>query len=145
MEQLESRDAVDGAAGPAFWWGPDVFMSEAGENQRCPPVIDVTGGPRFLVFGPYLMLPAGVWRAVMSFELSPDAARRPMAVQFGSEPHYTTAEVEIGVPGPHTVEVVHPFAEPGEAQIRLWLKRAAFHGELRLIGAHVERTGDAPA
>jgi hypothetical protein len=136
-------DSVQGGArAKSLWWGREIFLSRDGEDMRCPDVIDVTGRARFLVFGPYASLSPGVWRTVVSLEICPEAARRPMAVQFGAEPDYTTTDIEIGVPGPHSVEVIHAFREADQVQVRLWLKRAAFHGEVRLIGAHVERLGD---
>ena len=65
-----------------------------------------------------------------------------MAIQFGVEPEYTTADFPRSVEGPVVVEAVHPVRTAGPAQIRLWMKWGAFHGTLRFFGAVVERIGD---
>jgi hypothetical protein len=108
-------------------------------------MIDVTGRSRYLVHGPYVVLPAGVWRATASLDICADAARRRLAVQFGVEPHYTTQDLPYGVPGHHEIGVVFSLDEPGATQVRILLRRAAFHGEVRFLGARVERLADLPA
>jgi len=126
----------------ALTWGPDVFLSLDSPDGRCPEVFDITGPPRFLFHGPYIELTPGLWRARANFELSDEAGRRFMAIQFGVEPEYTTADFPRRVEGPVVVEAVHPVRTAGPAQIRLWMKWGAFHGTLRFFGAVVERIGD---
>ena len=87
------------------WWSFERFMNDEARDRRCPNVIDVTGRARYLFFGPFINLPAGHWRATVFLELCPDAARRRLAVQFGSEPDYTTE----GVPGGRAGAII--FAE----------------------------------
>jgi hypothetical protein len=125
------------------WWGPERFLSnEVRPEGPCPDAIDITGIARFLVYGPYVPLAPGVWRAVVSLHLCPDASRRLLAVQFGAEPHYDTVELPARVPGSHTVAINHVRREAGLGQIRLWLKRPAFHGEVRFEGASIRRLAD---
>lgn len=119
----------------ADFWGHERFLSDSA--QPCPPVIDLTGPPRFVVFGPYVALPPGRWRAEMSFELCPEAARRRLAAQFGAEPDYATVAVAGGVPGRHTMVIDHTFVAGDRAQARLWLQGAAFHGEVGFLGVKV--------
>jgi hypothetical protein len=142
---VEQPRAVElpAAAGAALWWGREIFSSAEGPSGDCPPVIDLTGRPRYLLFGPYVALPPGLWRATAFVELCPDAAKRVLAFQFGAEPDYTTVDVIRGVVGRQVVELEHPMRSDGLAQLRLWLKKAAFHGEARFLGASLERMGDA--
>ncbi len=130
---------TEGSAAAIAWWGRETFFSREGGGDRCPEVIDVTGRPRFLVYGPYVGLGVGVWRATAFFHLCPDAARRSLAVQFGAEPTYTTLELPRGLHGLHRIEIIHRMTEPGLAQVRLWLKKAAFHGEVRFAGVSIDQ------
>jgi hypothetical protein len=116
-----------------------MFMTWDGEAAPCPEVIDVTGRARYLVFGPYLALEPGAWRARVSLQLCAEAAQRPIAVQFGAEPDYTTVDLPRGTEGRHEAEIEHQMKSGDLAQIRVWLKRAAFHGELRFGWAEIQR------
>ncbi len=126
----------------ADFWGRERFLSDLA--QPCPPVIDLTGPPRFVVFGPYMALAPGRWRAEMIFELCPEAARRRLAAQFGAEPDYATVAAPAGVSGRHAIVIDHTFASGDLAQARLWLQGAAFHGEVRFLGVTVRALPDPP-
>lgn len=128
------------------YWDRIIFRSLEAADTYCPPVIDVTGRARFLVFGPHIQLAQGLWRAKVSFEICEEAARRNFAVQLGTlTDSFTTIDVPPGVPGRHDIEVTHPMKDDDRAEIRIWLKAAAFHGELRFLGATVEPLADASA
>jgi hypothetical protein len=129
------------AAVETLRWDRRLFMTWDGDLAPCPAVIDVTGRERYLVFGPYRALEPGAWRAKVSLELCTETAQRPIAVQFGAEPDYTTVDLPRGVEGLHEVEIEHQMKSGDLAQIRVWLKRAAFHGELRFGGAEIYRIG----
>ena len=109
------------------WWDRTQFFGGAEANVgKCPEVIDLTGRACFLFYGPYVPLTAGLWRATVTLTICADAARRPLALQFGAEPDYVTADLPFGVSG----------------DVRLWLKKAAFHGQIRFLGACVEPVED---
>jgi hypothetical protein len=127
------------------WWDPALFLSPDTGGPLGHTTIDATGRSRFLFFGPYLPLERGIWRARVWLEICQDAARRPMAIQFGADPGYTTFDLPIDRPGPLVASVEHPMDGIGLAQVRLWLKRAAFHGEVRFLGAAVSQIADLPA
>jgi hypothetical protein len=128
-----------------LWWDRSIFSSseDMGEGS-CPPVIDVTGRARTLVYGPNLVLAPGVWRATTFVHLSPDAARRRMTVQFGTETDHAIVGLPLGVPGDHEVELTLIMHDAEQVQIQLCLKKAAFHGEVRFAGASVERITNPP-
>jgi len=121
------------------WWDPALFLRQDGQD---PTVFDVMGRARCLFFGPYLPLAVGLWRARVWLEICPDAARRPMAIQFGAEPDYSTVDLPFDQVGPMVANVEHPMDGLGLAQIRLLLKKAAFHGEVRFLGAALSRITD---
>jgi hypothetical protein len=143
QNELLAEDSADTPSPSATWWDRGDFLSDAeGPAGTCPVAIDVTGRARFLSYGPFADLAPGVWRATVFLNLCPDAARCRLAVQFGAEPDYTTKDLEFRITGNHKVEIEHVIHQTGPGQVRLWLKKAAFHGEVRFAGAAVERIGD---
>jgi hypothetical protein len=132
----------DGPATPSEWWDRELFRTAEGPGNRCPEVIDVTGRPRHLFYGPYLPLGPGRWRAVAHLQVCADAARCRLAVEFGASPHFTSIDLPFGSKGSLEIEVTHLVKEAGFGEVRLSLNRAAFHGEVRFLGVGVERLGD---
>lgn len=120
-------------------WHTGMFLTGDPPANLASDCIDTTGRARFLVFGPFAPMEAGFWRAAVSLELCPDAARSPLALQFGVEPDYATVEIPGGMAGPHRIVIDHEIRVAGLGQARLWLKKAAFHGEIRFLGATVQR------
>lgn len=132
-------DSGPSAQAAGEWWERDSFLSEVGGAAGpCPAVIDCTGRSRFLFFGPYRLLAPGRWRARVHLRVCEDAAGRPFQLQFGAEPHYSARDVLFDGPGEYEIEIEHEMTAEGLAQIRLWLTRATFHGEVVLMGAFVE-------
>lgn len=130
-------------SGPSsLWWGRDVFLSEEGEGDCCPVIVDVTGRSRHLIYGPYLPLAAGRWRATAFLDLCADAAKRMLAVELGVYPHFTAVDLRRGVAGRHVVTIEHMMVGEGLAELRLWLKKPAFHGQVRFHGAVLARVGE---
>lgn len=132
--------------GGSIWWGPDKLLScsAAGVHETCPAVMDVTGPARCLVFGPYLPLEPGLWRATAIFELCPEAARRRLIVEFGAIPSFTTKTVPRQ-PGPHRIEMEFEVRPDDLVEVRLLMTLAGFDGELRFSGALLERLRDPHA
>lgn len=138
-----SFDAAAPETPAKTWWDRSIFLSSvAGGEVPCPPVIDVTGRARVLVYGPGRELDPGVWQATVCLHLSHDAALRRMVVQFGPEADYTTVNLPLGVSGDHKVELTLTMHEAGPVQVQLCLKKAAFHGEVRFSGVSIERIAD---
>lgn len=128
----------------SIWWGREQFYScsAAGRHEPCPEVVDVTGPKRALVFGPYFSLEPGLWRATAIFELCPDAARRRLAVDFGAMPSFRFKEAPHQ-PGRHVIELEYEVQPQDLVEVRLLMRTAGFHGEVRFSGAFLERLGDA--
>lgn len=126
-------------------WEPSRFYSAGQPGNRCPPVIDITGRARYLLYGPYAPLSPGLWRATVIFDLCPDAARRPLSVDFGTPTDFATVEVPFGVAGCHRIEVIHPISDETPCEVRILLRKAAFHGKFRFLGVNLLRLGDLSA
>lgn len=125
------------------WWDRDRLF--CGRDPTRPPaeIIDVTGRARLLAVTPFITLSPGLWRAEVGVQACGDAAKRAYLVEFGVQDDYA---VRPGGPieaGRSLIPVTRRLDREGPAQIRLWLSRAAFHGELRILGAGVRRV-EAP-
>ncbi|HEY2051890.1 MAG TPA: hypothetical protein VGH03_21330 [Caulobacteraceae bacterium] len=126
----------------ALHWERYVFHCPDTADGACPEVIDITGRPRHLFKGPNVELAPGRWRATVGLELCADAARRAFALDFGTFTHWASADLPAGVKGAVEVVLEHD-VNPGDlVEIRLWLHKAAFHGEIRLKGVLLERLGN---
>jgi hypothetical protein len=122
-----------------------MFRSLEDPTRCCPEVIDLTGPRRCLFFGPYFMLDPGTWRASVELSVCKDAARRALELEFGVDPgaEYTRLPLPTGIDGRLRIELVHRVEVAARAQVRLWLRRAAFHGEVRLHEVVTELLGSA--
>jgi hypothetical protein len=68
-----------GAVGQIVW-RRELFVLYAEGFQRPTGVVDVTGPPRTLIYGPYIHLPPGRWTARIVLGVSPDAAENTFLV-----------------------------------------------------------------
>jgi len=121
----------------------EAFFHGDAPGEPCPAAIDLTGLNRILVYGPFLPLPAGPWRAEVRLELCEYGARRPLRLDFASGEAITAAAV-AGQPGLQRVCVTHEVTAGAPIELRLWLLRPTFHGELRFLGATLERVDTYP-
>jgi hypothetical protein len=131
----------------AIWWPHDIFLTydQAVTNHGvCPAVIDATGRARHLAFGPFRQLEPGWWRASLVIRVSATLARRPLAVDFGAPPNFVLYTLPYGVPGLHEIELENNFGPDDLAQVRLWVKRPAFEGEIGFLGVALNPI-DAPS
>jgi hypothetical protein len=143
---IETRQlhVIAGAEAKA-WWDRTLFRWGDHPEEPCPQSIDVTGAARILAFGPFLPLSRGEWRARVEFELSPDAARRSYLLEFGAGADLSRVAFGPLPTGPNAVSITHRFEVADPAEIRLWVARAAFHGDLSFKGVWVEAlTAGAP-
>jgi hypothetical protein len=135
-------EAAEATEPSEVWWPAGLFQSEAGSAEA---PIDVTGRARCLCWGPYAEMPAGRWRAEVSLEFCEDASRYDYFIEFGVLSRFSRALFRPA-PGARTVvNLEFEAPEPWIAELRIHVLRPAFHGGLRLIGAHVNRIEPAAA
>src|SRR5579859_2657422 len=82
-----------------LWWPRNLFRWGDVPDDECPEQMDVTGQARVLAFGPFVELQAGDWRAVISYEVCDQAARRSYLVEFGSGADLSRARAGPVEPG----------------------------------------------
>lgn len=120
------------------WWPREIFLTGVNPASMCPPSLDLTGMPRILVYGPYLWLSAGVWRARWSFEADPTAAESRFRFDACSgHTELVSRVVQLSGPGVYESEVVFDLAEPGPIETRLWLETAALDGTIAFKGISI--------
>jgi hypothetical protein len=100
-------------------------------------MIDVTGPARMLAFGPFITLPAGKWRAELHFDVCEDAARRFYLVEFGTGADLSRRDFRLSGADSARTTVEHEFVSRAPAEIRFWVARAAFHGNLGFRGVKI--------
>jgi hypothetical protein len=125
-------------------WGPELFHPSAAGGVGCPRAIDITGRARILLFGPFIPLPPGCWSVQVDFEVCDEAARYPFLVEFGTVDDFSGESVPARAPARRSVRLEHTLRQTAPVEVRLWVSRAAFHGEVRFLGAQIERRDAGP-
>jgi hypothetical protein len=117
-------------------WGRELFFIDeeksAERHQSASRSVDITGRPRFVIYGPGITLPPGAWSAVVALGFTPEAAEMSYVVEIYAETRLAQTRIE---PGPRRyVEVSLSFllSEPLMIDVRIWNERAAFDGRLAL-------------
>ena len=128
--------AIQGECGP-FHWPRELFF-HGDRDHPCPETIDLTGLARIVVFGPFIVLPPGHWRAAVEFELCADAATRSFLVEFGPFDRRRAITYRPVAGGRQVAWLDCDLVRPWEVEIRLAVTRPVFHGELRFRGASVQ-------
>ena len=103
-------------------------------------VLDITGRPRMLVYGPYLALPPGMWRARIRFGVDKDAAGHQYRVDWGTRTACVSEYVTPGAPGIYEIDLDFEWTSTDAAEIRLILTEGSFMGTLLFQGMTVART-----
>jgi len=131
--------ATEEKADETVWWWERTRFQNSDVPGPCPEILDLTGPPRRLIFGPYLTLGDGRWRATAVFDLCEEGAKRVLALEFGIHPDCVVTEVPPRS-GRHEIDLEFDFPPGGAwAELRVWVQRAAFDGTIRFHGVKVRR------
>jgi hypothetical protein len=120
-------------------WSERIFQYDerAARDWEAAGQLDITGRPRILVYGPYLALPAGVWRARVRFAVDEQACRREFRIDWGAPTDFKSTSVSPKEPGVYEIEMEHAWPDSAMAEIRLLIMEGAFDGRLDFLGATV--------
>jgi len=127
-----------GPARHSAQWSRDLFSYPKPPLANEPPhTFDLTGRPKFLVFGPYLTMPAGAWTA--RFELTFDApsTRHRYRADWGGVTEYQSLEFRPERPGVYQIELTHDWSEAAPCELRLLVMEGVFEGRVTFNGAEV--------
>lgn len=127
--------------GASVSWQADLFSYD----RRRPPLgpdpwrLDLTGTSRILVFGPYVSLPAGLWRATLGFSVDEAGARKRYRVEWGNQADFSFHPFCPDRAGRFKLEIEHRWAAPGAAEMRFVLEESVIDGALTFEGLLLER------
>lgn len=130
--------------GTTVTWSERLFTYDKNSCVEDAPlgVLDVTGRPRTLLYGPYLALPPGRWKANVRFAIDNDAAGRELRFDWGLGGDFVSHTELPGTGGVYEVEVHHTVDEVGPWQFRVLLMEGAFDGRLTFQGGIVTMMGE---
>jgi hypothetical protein len=129
---------ASGAGLEPFVWEPELFFVTDGSPLPAPAgsarLIDITGRPRILLYGPYINLPPGAWSANVVLGFSPEAAGMSFFVEIfaGRQLSHTRIEPVAEQIIETNLSFVIDQAVDQPVQIRIVNERAAFDGRLAL-------------
>lgn len=127
-------------------WSEKLFVYDDKSSRDWPEwgVLDVTGRPRMLVWGPYVALPAGIWRAVIRFSVDTSAAGRQFRIDWGTRTACISEYVTPGLQGQYEIALDWAFEEADAAEIRVILTEGCFTGTFIFQGMTVQRIRPDP-
>ncbi|WP_299175239.1 hypothetical protein [uncultured Brevundimonas sp.] len=125
-------------------WSSGVFTYDDRNAATAPQSgrLDVTGRPRFLMSGPHMSLPAGVWQAKVSLAFDHEVSNRRFRIDWGGMEAFTTWEFSPGRSGVFDITLTFSWDEPGPAELRLLVLEGVFHGSVVFGGAVISRISD---
>jgi len=125
----------EGELGP-ITWERELFFVSGKPNERLPAShpVDITGGARFLIYGPYITLPPGSWSATVALGFSKEAAEIGYVVDFVAGTQLSHVRIEPGSERQMEVDLHFTIDKPLDQPIvmRVASERAAFDGRLAL-------------
>jgi hypothetical protein len=149
LEEAE-RQMTDGALraylgdpeiseGLSIAWTRDLFFLGDHLHERATGPIDITGRPRCLLHGPYIMLPLGCWSLSLTMLFSREAAEQEFLVDVYADRPLASSTIRPQREG--RTEVAIDFALGASTEqaiaIRVSSVSAAFDGAITLVGAKV--------
>ncbi|AYG94288.1 hypothetical protein D8I30_03115 [Brevundimonas naejangsanensis] len=128
-------------------WGPERFHLDMREAERRERVqrMDVAGRARALVWGPYDLMPAGVWRATATFLVDRWACRHTYRLEWGENATYASHAFVPGREGVFEVSAEYEWRAETGAELRLILAESSLGGVFEFFDVRVCRVDQPPA
>lgn len=130
---------------PAAEWSLDSLSYDKRAARTATPArdIDLTGRPRILVYGPYVALPPGLWRAKVRFSIDAAAAGRQFRIDWGAQSHYASETFTPGRAGVYELELDYRWTTAEPAEVRFIIMEGCFSGAASVLGVKVSLIGAA--
>jgi hypothetical protein len=140
---LEAFSGGAPAPGDSIIWSERIFRYDQRASRTAQQLgeLDITGRPRILVYGPYMGMPQGRWRARVKFLVDAPAAAKELRIDWGSPHDFTSLQISTPHAGVYEAELEHDWPAVDLAEIRLWLMEGAFDGVLHFLGATITNAG----
>jgi hypothetical protein len=116
----------------AIIWARELFIVNGDSGQGLTDALDIRGGFRILIFGPYIHLPAGSWTARVLLGFSPEAAGHTFLVDAYSGRQLGSTSFQPVRAGVYTVDLNFSLDEPSGigVEIRVWVWSEYARGQL---------------
>lgn len=142
LQAVSDAVALLDPAEPQAIWAPKLFNY----NSRIVPGggsgdLDLTGRPRCLLAGPYIVLPAGRWRATYKLKFDQGGSCARFRVDWGGVEDFLSQEFVPGCAGVFEIVQEYAWATPGPAEVRIILLEGVFDGRMSFSGAEISRVG----
>jgi hypothetical protein len=113
-------------------WPRELFIVNGDAGHGLADALDVSGGFRILIFGPYIHLPAGSWTARVVLGFSSEAAGHTFLVDAFSERQLGSTSFQPEREGVYTVDINFFLDEPSGhgVEIRVWVWSEYARGQL---------------
>ncbi len=125
---------------PSVSWPLDALYYESRIARASDGVreIDLTGRPRILVYGPYIALPPGLWRAKIRFSVNDaSAAGREYRIDWGTQTDFVSQTFTPGRSGIFELELDYLWTSIAPAEVRFLIMEGCFSGSASFIGVEV--------
>lgn len=127
-------------AQPRAIWAPELFNYDSrtapGGTQG---QLDLTGRPRFLITGPYIVMPAGRYRTTYQLSFDEKGSRPRFRVDWGGIEDYASEEFVPGRPGAFKITQEYLWAEAAPCELRIIVMEGVFEGRMTFSGAEIVR------
>jgi len=113
-------------------WRRELFALAQDGSQSPTDVLDISGPPRILIYGPYIHLPPGSWSARIVLGFSEAAVGHSFNVDaFSGEP-LVSRTIRPDSSGVHATDIVFsaPAAQGQGVELRVWVVDGVRNGEL---------------
>lgn len=121
-------------------WRRDLFSYPKPPMMDEPPhTFDLTGRPKFVVFGPYLTMPIGRWTARIELIFDAPATRHRFRVDWGGVTDFQSLEFRPERPGLYQIELTHDWTESAPCELRVLALEGIFEGKLTFDGAEIRQ------
>jgi hypothetical protein len=104
-------------------WPRELFLVNGDTGKGLTDAIEVIGGLRILIFGPYIHLPAGSWTARVLLGFSPEAAGHTFLIDAHSGGQLGSTSFQPVRAGVYAVDINFSLDEPSGygLEIRVWV------------------------
>jgi hypothetical protein len=118
-------------------WTRDLFYLavDAGRSPNEP--IDVAGGSRILIYGPYIQLPRGSWTAQIVLGFSPEAAGYTFVVDVYADTQLASTTFQPDGPGVYNADLTFSLGEPSGKGVEVRVTVASEDARGQLAFGHV--------
>lgn len=121
-------------------WSCDLFAYRYPSLDGEPPyTFDLTGRPKFMVFGPYIVMPAGAWHARLKVAFNQAASRYRYRMDWGGEQDFESIDFSPGRAGVFEIELTYHWKDPAPCELRLLVVEGVFDGQMTFMGATISQ------